>query len=127
MKSKILLVEDDEEIVQILQELIDPDEFELTSSTCSQKACQILGQRKFDILICDLFMPQLTGLSLLQICQKNGHLPQTVVVVSAYLGNEDFAHGFLKQFHCLEKPFFIPELLKIISLQREKDVKPLVH
>ena len=119
-KSSIILVEDSEEIIEILRELIDPQKFEITSYTNSTDAVLALRKQKFDILICDLYMPHLSGMSLLQTCQKHGHLPQTVIVVSGHLMSEDFSQSFLRQFHCLEKPFFIPELLRIISSVKGK-------
>ncbi len=61
MSKKILLVDDEQEIVSILSELLEDLDHEVTTAVNGQEALEKLENDKFDVMILDNQMPILTG------------------------------------------------------------------
>ena len=61
MSKKILLVDDELEIVSILSELLEDFDHEVTTAGNGQEALEKLDNDKFDVMILDNQMPILTG------------------------------------------------------------------
>lgn len=83
---KILIVDDEPDICELIHKLIDWEELELTSLGSSQNgidAMEIILRQKPDIVITDIQMPGMTGLEMIEkaIQQK---LQTKFIVVSGY-------------------------------------------
>lgn len=61
MSKKILLVDDELEIVSILSELLEDLDYSVTTALNGKEALERLESDKFDIMIIDNNMPILTG------------------------------------------------------------------
>jgi DNA-binding NtrC family response regulator len=58
-KKKILIVDDDPATVRLLQKsLEDIEDMEVFSAGDGRKAIKLLNSENFDLLVCDIFMPQ---------------------------------------------------------------------
>jgi PAS domain S-box-containing protein len=68
--SSILLVDDEPEVVMMLKEILAKDGYEVTTSCDGVEALQLLGDRHFDAILCDIRMPRLDGPSLLKALQE---------------------------------------------------------
>jgi len=66
----ILLVDDEPEVVMMLKEILAKDGYEVVTSGNGVEALQLLGDRHFDAILCDIRMPRLDGPSLLQALQE---------------------------------------------------------
>ena len=57
-----VLVVDDEPAIGILVQRVLGDDHEVTRTTSAREALEWIGQgRRFDVILCDLMMPQMTG------------------------------------------------------------------
>jgi two-component system alkaline phosphatase synthesis response regulator PhoP len=63
MKSKVMIVDDDESIVEYINEGLDLDDFDVISTTDALEAIEMAHQEKPDIIVLDLMMPGIDGLS----------------------------------------------------------------
>ncbi|NRA67160.1 MAG: response regulator [Pseudobacteriovorax sp.] len=79
MKKKILVVDDDRDICEILQEQLEAKDYLVHAETKSTKALEQIISKDFDLVISDYKMPEKTGLDLLKEVRENK--PQIPFVV----------------------------------------------
>ncbi|MCD8044966.1 MAG: response regulator [Tannerellaceae bacterium] len=111
-RYRILISEDDEEIRSYLQNQLAPD-YHVTCCGDGRKALDYLLKESFDLLISDIMMPEMDGLTLCRKVKKNiriSHIP--VVLLTARAQTEDKLEGLKQEADAyLVKPFD-PEILK---------------
>jgi len=81
-KPRILHVEDDESILQVVAALI-ADSAEIVSATTLREARTLLTHDMFDLVILDLKLPDGEGEALLPLLNKAGHPSTPVIIFSA--------------------------------------------
>jgi DNA-binding NtrC family response regulator len=82
-KRKILVVDDDPHILELLEARLTAAGYEVCTSPNGQKALQTLDRKPVDLLIADVRMPGMTGMELLREVRKGTpHLP--VILLTAY-------------------------------------------
>jgi len=70
VKSRILIVDDELSICTLLTEGLSAEGFECQAASSGSEAINILEIERFDALICDLRMPDISGLSLLEVARS---------------------------------------------------------
>lgn len=71
-RKKILIVDDDPVTIKLLQKsLKEVEELDIFTAEDGKKAIKILNREHFDLLVCDIFMPQVNGLQLLNYVNKH--------------------------------------------------------
>lgn len=70
MKSKILIVDDEEEVCNVLSEQLRLHGYATEVAGSGQEALEILKREAFDLIITDVRMPQMDGVELLQKVSK---------------------------------------------------------
>jgi CheY-like chemotaxis protein/HPt (histidine-containing phosphotransfer) domain-containing protein len=110
--SKILLVEDDLEMPEVLAALLEHDGIELSSASTVDDAWEKIGANRFDMVLLDLGLPGANGFDLLRRIKQS---PETqslpVIVVTAWNSTSDKLRGFgLGAVDYLTKPFESSEL-----------------
>jgi PAS domain S-box-containing protein len=68
--ESILLVDDEPEVVMMLKEILAKDGYEVVTSGDGVEALQLLGERHFEAILCDIRMPRLDGPGLLRALQE---------------------------------------------------------
>lgn len=110
MGSKILLVDDESAVLELLSEALAAEPYELAQATCAAQAFELVESFQPDLIICDVNLPDQSGLD---ICRrvKYQHPEQAFVFLSGLgeeidqvLGLETGADDYLV------KPFRIKEL-----------------
>jgi two-component system response regulator BaeR len=81
MSQKILVVEDEPELAQILADYLKRDGFIATTVADGQVALEMLQQSPPDLLLLDLMLPGLDGLSILRELRRTSALP--VILMTA--------------------------------------------
>ena len=104
---KILIVDDEPDICELIHKLIDWEELELTSLGSSQNgidAMEIILRQKPDIVITDIKMPIMTGIELAGWIYQNK--PDTKVIIVSGYSDFEYARKALeyKVFDYLLKP-----------------------
>jgi len=84
--KRLLLVEDDPVQVESLRELIGNGDVETVAADSGAAALKLLKKEKFDCIVLDLGLPDMSGLKLLESMRKNEDLSQIPVIV--YTGKE---------------------------------------
>ncbi len=122
--SKILLIEDDSKIRTILKEILQEKNHEVDEAGDGQEGFKKLEQGIYDLCICDIKMPKMDGLEVLDRTKEAG-IPTNFVVISAH-GNIDIAVEAVKKgaFDFLQKPFDLGRLE--ITLRNALDKTTLI-
>ena len=115
---KILIVEDDINIQNILQELLIKNNYEVTSAYSGSEALLLLEKNVFDLVLLDLMLPAISGE---EIIKKVKNIP--IIVLSAKISSDDKVKCLLfGASDYITKPFNIKIVLKKIEviLNRQK-------
>lgn len=119
-KYRLLLVDDDDEIRTYLASELASD-FHITECTDGQQALQSIFRQKPDLIISDIMMPEVDGISLCQRVKSNtelNHIP--VILLTAKADQESNLAGIESGADAyITKPFYI-EILRSTALNLVK-------
>ncbi|MGE5893259.1 MAG: sigma-54-dependent transcriptional regulator, partial [bacterium] len=121
MKSNILVAEDEEITLKHLTYALGKEGFRVTGVTNGLDALVRMKQEDFDILIADIKMPGMDGLTLLS--QVKEKYPGTEVIIITGFGSIESAVNAMKQgaTDYITKPFNLDELiLKVQKIEEKK-------
>jgi DNA-binding NtrC family response regulator len=123
--SKILLIEDDSKIRAILREILQDKNHEVDEAADGVEGFKKLEQGIYDLCICDIKMPKMDGMEVLEKA-KEAEVATNFVIISAH-GNIDIAVEAVKKgaFDFLQKPFDLGRLE--ITLRNALDKTSLVR
>ena len=83
MKAHLLVVDDETSLLEFLTLLFEQEQYQVTTSSSLSKARQLLRENEFDLILCDIMMPEGSGLDLLtEITQSNSS--SSVIMMTAY-------------------------------------------
>ncbi len=80
--SRILVVDDDDTTRLIISRLLAKTGFSVSEARDGVEALEILRSDRFDLMVCDVWMPRMTGLDLLVALRTLDHAPRVVVMTS---------------------------------------------
>ena len=90
--SKILVVDDEFRIRQIIRKYAEFEGYEVEEATDGMQAIQVCRQNEFDLIIMDVMMPELDGFS---ACREIRKFCDTPIIMLSARGEEyDKIHGF---------------------------------
>jgi len=104
-KSRILIIDDEPDMLSACAKIISVLGNDPVPVSDAQKAIKFLEEEEFDLIFCDLLMPEHDGMEVLEICQKLA--PNTPVIIFSAYGTIDRAVAAMKAgaFDFIEKPF----------------------
>jgi signal transduction histidine kinase/AraC-like DNA-binding protein len=115
-KYRVLIVDDEDEIRHYLKDELS-DIYHVSESVNGKEALNFILKDKPDLIISDVMMPEMDGITLTKKLKSNINVNQIpVVLLTAKSANEDKAEGFDTGADAyVSKPFNIDLLKKIIS------------
>jgi DNA-binding response OmpR family regulator len=121
MGKRILVVDDDENILNMEKTILEQRGFEVTGAIGGAEALEVLGQRTFDLVLLDVMMPEVDGFT---VCRKIKEDPRLkdlpVIFLTAKGGGEALAEGFESgAVMYINKPFTANKLLTIVNTMLE--------
>ena len=124
--SKILIIEDEESIRRVLVRILNEEDsnFEIYEASDGKKGLESISKENFDLVLCDIKMPKIDGIELLQRTRKkNSSLP--FIMLTGH-GNVETAVESMKlgAYDFISKP---PDLNRLItSVRNALEKKELV-
>jgi two-component system alkaline phosphatase synthesis response regulator PhoP len=111
IKPLLLLVEDESHLAQTIQLNLELEGYEVQHAGDGKVALQKFKSTKFDLVVLDIMLPEIDGLSLCDLFRdQNKTIP--ILILSARNSNEDKIQGLkLGADDYLTKPFNLEELL----------------
>jgi two-component system nitrogen regulation response regulator NtrX len=114
-KANILVVDDEPDIRQLLQEILEDEGYEVHAAENAETARRLRTERKPDLILLDIWMPDEDGITLLKdwlrddslcpVIMMSGHATVETAVEATRLGAYDF----------LEKPLSMAKLLVTVE------------
>ncbi len=123
--SRILVIDDDETILELLQDVLTP-EYQIATAHDSLEGVELLMSERFDLLIIDLGMPVLDGVELIQKIRSHSPFNQIpILVVSAYPELRTRLAGSDVEA-IIAKPFQVDNFLKTVAetIRNSKEAQP---
>jgi CheY-like chemotaxis protein/glycine cleavage system H lipoate-binding protein len=114
-KQKVLVVDDEPVIIESAKKVLGTEGFAVRAATDAETALDMLHAETPDLILIDLKLPNLSGMELLEIVQKE--FPQIAAIVTTGYTTVDNAVESLQKgaFDFLPKPFSFDELLGIVQ------------
>jgi two-component system, NtrC family, nitrogen regulation response regulator NtrX len=116
IKIKLLIVDDEKDIRDSLKDILIDEGYEIHLAENALEAKKIKLSQNFDLILLDIWMPDIDGLSLLKEWASNNEINCPVIMMSGH-GTIDTAIEATKigATDFLEKPISFQKLLKTIS------------
>jgi CheY-like chemotaxis protein len=87
-KKHVLVVDDEQDIVEFLTQLLEDNGYEVTSANDGLAAMSLVEEKKPDLILLDLQMPEETGTGLYRKLQhKKDFKDIPVIIISGLAGN----------------------------------------
>ncbi|MBC3888855.1 response regulator [Acetobacterium paludosum] len=112
----VLIIDDDLEVQQLIKTYLEREGFGVYCTTRSSEGLEIINEKKLDLIILDIFLPDGNGLEVCKKIRSTSKIPITLIsakgdesdkVLGLGLGADDF----------ITKPFSINELVARVKAQ----------
>ncbi len=124
-KTKILVVDDEKEIADLLEIYLISDGFEVLKAYNGEEGLRILEQEKVDLMLLDVMMPGIDGLEMCRRVREDKNIP--IIIVSAKSQELDKILGLSTGADdYVSKPFNPLELMARVKsqLRRYRELNP---
>ena len=121
--KNILIVEDDKQIRESLSDLLELSGYKVTEACNGKEGFNIIMDKKPDLVLCDVNMPELDGFELLGAINQRlqNQIPPIFLFLTAKVSKDDMRHGLsLGADDYILKPFDPSAVLDIIKMRLNK-------
>jgi len=99
-KAKILIVDDEVEVLNMLSQRLKKHNFNVIKAQNGADGLKIARQKKPDLILLDLLMPKMDGLTVLKKIRQEKSIRKTPVIILSNLGSFDkISQAFKYQAH----------------------------
>ncbi|MBQ8951106.1 MAG: response regulator transcription factor [Eubacterium sp.] len=125
--KKLLVVEDEPEIRDILKNYLTNEGYEVVLASDGVEAISLFAGGSFDLVILDIMMPKIDGYGVCEVIKKQSDVP--VIFLSALNDDKSQIKGYdLMADDYVTKPFSMPIFLrKVNALLRRSDSAETRH
>lgn len=129
--SRILIIEDDHKIQEILVEFLNEYGYETGSASDGVAGLAMLQKAAYDLILLDLMLPKIDGFATLELIRQTSDIP--VIIMTAMEDEEYQMKGFdLKADDYIVKPFSMNLVIRRIEAvlrrkQPQGDTMPELH
>ena len=116
-KIKILIIDDEQGIRNSLSEILIDEGYETLLADNAKAAKKIISDgHSFDLILLDIWMPDIDGITLLKELKTINHISQPIIMMSGH-GSIDTAIDATKNgaYDFIEKPISLHKVLKVIN------------
>jgi DNA-binding response OmpR family regulator len=113
---KILIIDDDALVRKSLQFSLSQEGHEITTAKDGLEANEHLQKQLPDLIICDLLMPEVSGITFITILREYFHHDISVIIISTLdKGDVIAANLGIKNIEFMSKPIHFDDLIKKIN------------
>jgi CheY-like chemotaxis protein len=117
-QRNIMVVDDNPDIITIVKTILEGKGYQVLSASSGQELLNLLTERKPDLIILDIMMPEMDGLEVLgrlKAVTETASIP--VILLTAKVQYEDVLGGYkLGADYYITKPFTSTQLVNGINL-----------
>ncbi len=115
MKTRLLVVDDEESLAEFLRLLFEKEDYDVRTAGSVEEARKQLDEHTFDLVLCDILMPDGNGLDLLRAIKEASPLT-AVIMMTAYASNKSAVEAMkLGAYSYISKPFNVEELTVVAA------------
>ena len=112
--QKILIVEDDRDIQELLQEFLKEAGYMVDIAVDGVEAIAMFNANTYDLILLDIMLPKITGYSVCELVRKQSQVP--IIMLTALDSESDQIKGLdLQADDYITKPFSMPILMRKIA------------
>ena len=111
---KILVIEDDRDIEELLQFFLEDNGYEAAIARDGLEGISAFREGEFDLILLDIMLPKIDGYAVCELIRKESDIP--IMMITALNSEEDQIKGLdLLADDYITKPFSMPVLLRKIE------------
>ena len=115
-KKRILLVDDDREIVETIQIALEAKGYELSIARDGNQGLALAERENPDLVILDMMMPKRSGFLVLERLRRTRPVPIRVIMITANEGSRHKAYAeMLGVDDYIRKPFAMDQLIESVT------------
>lgn len=119
--AKLLVVDDEKNLRLVVQKEMTRQGHETHEAADGEAAWEMLDQQDYDVILCDINMPRLDGISLLRRTRERCQNPPEVIMLTGQATVESAIEAMkLGAYDYLTKPYRIAELSALVTQAAEK-------
>ena len=112
--QKILVVEDDLDIQELLKNFLQEVGYEIILASDGVEALSVFSASQFDLVLLDVMLPKIDGFAVCELIRKQSQVP--IIMLTALSGEEEQIRGLdLQVDDYITKPFSMPILIRKIA------------
>lgn len=112
--QRILIVEDDMDIQELLREFLKEAGYEVMAANDGIEAMDLFAKNKYDLILLDIMLPKIDGFGVCELMRKQSQVP--IIMLTALGGEEEQIRGLdLQVDDYITKPFSVPILIRKIA------------
>jgi PAS domain S-box-containing protein len=116
VKPTVLIIDDERPVVTMLARFLESS-YDVRHTTVPDEALTLLSAQRFDVILCDVMMPGMSGIDLYRAAQERSPGSERRMVFMTGGGLHPEIYEFLRDAERpkLEKPFDIQELKRVLQ------------
>ncbi|MGM9600487.1 MAG: response regulator transcription factor [Faecousia sp.] len=121
--QKILVVEDDFDIQELLQNFLQETGYEVTVASDGVEAISLFAGERYDLIVLDIMLPKIDGYGVCELIRKQSDVP--IIMLTALSGEDEQIRGLdLQVDDYITKPFSMPILIRKIAAVLRRSGRP---
>jgi DNA-binding NtrC family response regulator len=113
--GKILLVDDETGIRNLLSEVLSGEGFDVKVAKDGLESLDRLEKDNFDLVITDINMPRLDGISMLKVMEKAGRKEKVIIMSGSTVDRNTMNRDLPDIVDRINKPFKINKFLDVVT------------
>lgn len=119
--ARFLVVDDENNLRMVVQKELSRLGHEVETAADGEAAWAVLEEKDFDVMLCDINMPRLDGISLLRRLREKRQNPPEVIMLTGHASVETAIETMkLGAYDYLTKPYRITELTALVTKASDK-------
>ncbi len=115
MAKKVLIVDDQEDILTSMKMLVESEGYEAKTANSGKLALKLLKQESFDLVLLDILMPEMSGMEVLANIRKDSKLKNQKVAFLSVVKLSEPGKDIVKKLKLVEyfqKPIDVVDFRK---------------
>jgi DNA-binding NtrC family response regulator len=112
---RLLLVDDEEDLVDFLAQRLAKRGFVVETATSGERAVDLGGETTFDVAVVDLRLPDMDGIAVIRELKKLQPFVETIMLTGHGSHETALEAGKLKTYRYLLKPYDFEQLIEKID------------
>lgn len=116
-RARILVIDDERAVRDLISDALNIEGHEVFTAENGKEGLDLIGQYRFDLVFCDLRMPEMDGQALYEQVQRDHpQVLKRIVFVTAQANSADYG-PFLREtgIPVIEKPFTLSQLRQAVT------------